>query len=287
MTYSKKYLINYCTKLLKKKKIKNPRYESILILSQILKKKFLEIFYNDSVELNQKEIKKYLRRIYQRTLRKPISRINGKREFYSRNFFISKYVLDPRPESETLVAVVKRIIENSSKKSLKILELGVGSGCLIISIFLESKNKILTGVGVDISDGAINLAKKNLNKYDLDKCLKIKKSNWFSNVEKKFDLIISNPPYLDSVEINFLDDEVKKYDPLISLDGGKNGLECYKNISKDIWKYLNVGGMICLEIGFNQSKALQSIFEKQGLEKVITKRDLLNKDRVVVFKKKI
>ena len=285
MTYSKKYLINYCTKLLKKEKIKNPRYESILILSQILKKSFLEIFYNDSIELNKKEIKKYLRRIYQRKLLKPISRINGKREFYSRNFFISKHVLDPRPESETLVAVAKRIITNSSKKSLKILELGVGSGCLIISVFLESKNKSLTGLGVDISDGAINLAKKNLNKYDLADSLEIKKSNWFSNVEKKFDLIISNPPYLDSEEINFLDDEVKKYDPLISLDGGKNGLECYNNISKDIWKYLNVDGIVCLEIGFNQSKALQSIFEKQGLVKVLTKKDLLNKDRVIVFKK--
>ena len=285
MTYSKKYLINYCTKLLKKQKIKNPRYESILILSQILKKSFLEIFYNDSIELNKKEIKKYLRRIYQRKLLKPISRINGKREFYSRNFFISKHVLDPRPESETLVAVAKRIITNSSKKSLKILELGVGSGCLIISVFLESKNKSLTGLGVDISDGAINLAKKNLNKYDLADSLEIKKSNWFSNVEKKFDLIISNPPYLDSEEINFLDDEVKKYDPLISLDGGKNGLECYNNISKDIWKYLNVDGIVCLEIGFNQSKALQSIFEKQGLVKVLTKKDLLNKDRVIVFKK--
>ena len=285
MTYSKKYLINYCTKLLKKEKIKNPRYESILILSQILKKSFLEIFYNDSIELNKKEIKKYLRRIYQRKLLKPISRINGKREFYSRNFFISKHVLDPRPESETLVAVAKRIITNSSKKSLKILELGVGSGCLIISVFLESKNKSLTGLGVDISDGAINLAKKNLNRYDLADSLEIKKSNWFSNVEKKFDLIISNPPYLDSEEINFLDDEVKKYDPLISLDGGKNGLECYNNISKDIWKYLNVDGIVCLEIGFNQSKALQSIFEKQGLVKVLTKKDLLNKDRVIVFKK--
>ena len=285
MTYSKKYLINYCTKLLKKQKIKNPRYESILILSQILKKSFLEIFYNDSIELNKKEIKKYLRRIYQRKLLKPISRINGKREFYSRNFFISKHVLDPRPESETLVAVAKRIITNSSKKSLKILELGVGSGCLIISVFLESKNKSLTGLGVDISDGAINLAKKNLNKYDLADSLEIKKSNWFSNVEKKFDLIISNPPYLDSEEINCLDDEVKKYDPLISLDGGKNGLECYNNISKDIWKYLNVDGIVCLEIGFNQSKALQSIFEKQGLVKVLTKKDLLNKDRVIVFKK--
>tara|TARA_B100000575_G_C23071086_1_gene616906 strand:- start:467 stop:1324 length:858 start_codon:yes stop_codon:yes gene_type:complete len=285
MTYSKKHLINYCTELLKKKKIKNPRYESILILSQTLKKNFLEIFYNDSIKLNKKEIKKYLRRVYQRTLLKPISRINGKREFYSRNFFISKYVLDPRPESETLVSVVKRIIENSSKKSLKILELGVGSGCLIISVFLESKNKFLTGLGVDVSDRAINLAKKNLNKYDLANSLEIKKSNWFSNVEKKFDLIISNPPYLDSDEINFLDDEVKKYDPLISLDGGKNGLECYKNISKDIWKYLNVGGMVCLEIGFNQSEALQSIFERQGLVKVFTKKDLLNKDRVIVFKK--
>ena len=234
MFYSKKYLINYCAKLLKNEDIKKPRYEAILILSHMLKKNFLEVFCNDSIKLNKKEIKKYLKKVYQRTLRKPLSRINGKREFYSRNFFISKYVLDPRPESETLVSVVKRIIESSSKKSLNILELGVGSGCLIISIFLESKNKYLSGLGVDISDEAVNLAKKNLNKYNLTNNLKIKKSNWFSNIEKRFDLIISNPPYLDLDKINSLDDEVKKYDPEISLDGGKRGLECYNKISKDI-----------------------------------------------------
>ena len=285
MFYSKKYLINYCAKLLKNEDIKKPRYEAILILSHMLKKNFLEVFCNDSIELNKKEIKKYLKKVYQRTLRKPLSRINGKREFYSRNFFISKYVLDPRPESETLVSVVKRIIESSSKKSLDILELGVGSGCLIISIFLESKNKYLSGLGVDISDEAVNLAKKNLNKYNLTNNLKIKKSNWFSNIEKRFDLIISNPPYLDLDKINSLDDEVKKYDPEISLDGGKRGLECYNKISKDIWKFLNVGGMICLEIGLNQSKEIKEIFEKQGLVRVSTDRDLLNKERVIVFKK--
>ena len=285
MFYSKKYLINYCAKLLKNEDIKKPRYEAILILSHMLKKNFLEVFCNDSIELNKKEIKKYLKKVYQRTLRKPLSRINGKREFYSRNFFISKYVLDPRPESETLVSVVKRIIESSSKKSLNILELGVGSGCLIISIFLESKNKYLSGLGVDISDEAVNLAKKNLNKYNLTNNLKIKKSNWFSNIEKRFDLIISNPPYLDLDKINSLDDEVKKYDPEISLDGGKRGLECYNKISKDIWKFLNVGGMICLEIGLNQSKEIKKIFEKQGLVRVSTDRDLLNKERVIVFKK--
>lgn len=285
MFYSKKYLINYCAKLLKNEDIKKPRYEAILILSHMLKKNFLEVFCNDSIKLNKKEIKKYLKKVYQRTLRKPLSRINGKREFYSRNFFISKYVLDPRPESETLVSVVKRIIESSSKKSLNILELGVGSGCLIISIFLESKNKYLSGLGVDISDEAVNLAKKNLNKYNLTNNLKIKKSNWFSNIEKRFDLIISNPPYLDLDKINSLDDEVKKYDPEISLDGGKRGLECYNKISKDIWKFLNVGGMLCLEIGLNQSKEIKEIFEKQGLVRVSTDRDLLNKERVIVFKK--
>ncbi len=285
MFYSKKYLINYCAKLLKNEDIKKPRYEAILILSHMLKKNFLEVFCNDSIKLNKKEIKKYLKKVYQRTLRKPLSRINGKREFYSRNFFISKYVLDPRPESETLVSVVKRIIESSSKKSLDILELGVGSGCLIISIFLESKNKYLSGLGVDISDEAVNLAKKNLNKYNLTNNLKIKKSNWFSNIEKRFDLIISNPPYLDLDKINSLDDEVKKYDPEISLDGGKRGLECYNKISKDIWKFLNVGGMLCLEIGLNQSKEIKEIFEKQGLVRVSTDRDLLNKERVIVFKK--
>ena len=285
MFYSKKYLINYCAKLLKNEDIKKPRYEAILILSNMLKKNFLEVFCNDSIKLNKKEIKKYLKKVYQRTLRKPLSRINGKREFYSRNFFISKYVLDPRPESETLVSVVKRIIESSSKKSLNILELGVGSGCLIISIFLESKNKYLSGLGVDISDEAVNLAKKNLNKYNLTNNLKIKKSNWFSNIEKRFDLIISNPPYLDLDKINSLDDEVKKYDPEISLDGGKRGLECYNKISKDIWKFLNVGGMLCLEIGLNQSKEIKEIFEKQGLVRVSTDRDLLNKERVIVFKK--
>ena len=150
-----------------------------------------------------------MKKIVLRGLGKPLSKIIGKKEFYSRDFFVNNQTLDPRPETELLIDFIKSF-EEKRKTSLKILDLGTGTGCIIISLCLELSKKInVTGDGIDISNSALEIAKKNARYHNLGDKINFFKSNWFSNVKNKFDIIVSNPPYIKKSEINFLPVEVK------------------------------------------------------------------------------
>ena len=148
-------LIKFSTQLLKKVNIKRGRYEASIIMSDIIKKKLYEIITNPEININEYSRKIFLKKVYQRFTRKPLSRILGRREFYSRDFFINKYVLDPRPESEIIVDLVKLIHSQLNKRLVKILELGTGSGCLIISILKEIYNKKTFALATDTSIKAL------------------------------------------------------------------------------------------------------------------------------------
>ena len=186
-------------------------YESQMLLSNLLNKNFIEIILRKDLKISEKK-KKFLKQIFFRNLGKPISKIIGSREFYSRNFFVNSYTLDPRPETELIVDYVKK--RQIKKNTLKILDLGTGSGCLIISIILELKEKKISGVGIDICDKAIKIAKKNAKKFGMQKKLTFIKSDWFSEINQKFDLIVSNPPYIKKSEIKQLSKEVRNFDPM-------------------------------------------------------------------------
>ena len=133
----------------------------------------------------------------------------------------------------------------------------------------------------------VDIANRNLMKFNLEDKIEIYRSNWFSEVNGKFDIIVSNPPYVDSNEIEKLDNGVKNFDPYVSLNGGKFGLECFKKISSIAGNFLKKNGYICVELGCGQKKDVQSIFTKNGFHKIIESKDLLNIDRVLVFKNKI
>ena len=190
-------------------------YESQMLLSNLLNKNFIEIILRKDLKISEKK-KSFLNKFF-RNLGKPISKIIGSREFYSRNFFVNSYTLDPRPETELIVDYVKK---RQIKNTLKILDLGTGSGCLIISIILELKEKKISGVGIDICDKAIKIAKKNAKKFGMQKKLTFIKSDWFSEINQKFDLIVSNPPYIKKSEIKQLSKEVRNFDPYVSINGG-------------------------------------------------------------------
>jgi len=275
-------------KFLKMSGIERQRNETFLIISKILKKNYLEVLINQEISISEKKKKQILKKIFQRLNGKPISRIFGLKEFYSREFFINSNSLDPRPETETLIDLIKKIELKNSNKRLRILDLGTGTGCIIISLAMElGKFKEVSGVGVDISSGAIDIANRNLMKFNLEDKIEIYRSNWFSEVNGKFDIIVSNPPYVDSNEIEKLDNGVKNFDPYVSLNGGKFGLECFKKISSIAGNFLKKNGYICVELGCGQKKDVQSIFTKNGFHKIIESKDLLNIDRVLVFKNKI
>ena len=220
--------------------------------------------------------------IEQRSKRKPIAYLINKKEFWKNEFYVSKDVLIPRPDTEVIVEQVLSLTKHKSQ--LSILDVGVGSGCIILSILKERKK--FYGTGIDVSKKSINICKINSNKLGVYNRLKLFKSDVDNFDYGKYDLIISNPPYLKTSEINFLDPEVKFYDPNISLDGGCDGLNCYKDIAKNAKKHVNKNSKICLEIGLGQSNSVTKIFDRYGFKLILEEKDLQGINRVVVYKLK-
>ena len=280
-------LIKVGEKFLAKKKILRPKYESILLFSKINKINFNNYFINEKKIISKTQATTFLKKIILRGGGKPLSKIIGKKEFYSRDFFVNTKTLDPRPETELIIDFIKNFEENRLTP-LKILDLGTGTGCIIISLFLELNKKInVTGDGVDISDDALEIAKKNARYHNIGDKINFFKSNWFSNVKNKFDIIVSNPPYIKTSEINFLPVGVKKFDPLISLCGGHDGLNSYRKIADKAKNYLKKDGFICVEVGNEQSRKVKKIFELKKFTTIDVLEDLFNIERVIIFKNKI
>jgi len=283
----KKDLIDLAKKFISTKDLKQIRYESQILISRLLNQSLLKVIVAQKIRISNKKKKKFLKQIYSRSLGKPISKIIGIREFYSREFFVNSFTLDPRPESELIIDYIKKL-KIVKKSDVRILDLGTGSGCLIITLVLELRkiNKVYAEA-VDKCQDALDLAIKNAIKFNVDKNISFIKSNWFSNVDGKFDIIISNPPYIRSKEIQSLDNTVKTFDPFIALDGGEDGLDAYKLIAKNAKKFLNDDGYVCLEIGFNQKNNVSRIFTSNKFKKIYELKDLSNRDRLLVFKNKI
>lgn len=211
---------------------------------------------------------------------KPVSRIIGVKEFYSLPFQISSATLDPRPDSECLVETALANAQKQMKKQagikpnsktrpktrqkirpLKVLDLGTGSGCLLIALAYACQEKgiLFQGLGVDISAPALRQARINAAINGVGRVLSFRQSNWFENVTEKFDIILSNPPYIASHEIETLASEVRKHDPLSALDGGADGLDAYRQIIADMTAYLKPEGCILFEIGATQSESVTKL----------------------------
>ena len=281
-----KNLIYDGKKILSESGIKNAIDEARLIIKKTLKKTDLEFITSQNQKISSKQSNSILNNFTERTKGKPVSKIFGLKEFFSNEFIVSKNVLDPRPETELLVELTIKNFFKIKNKKMSLLELGVGSGCLIISILLSLKKDKVSALGVDISDKALEIAFENIKKFNLEKKCKLKKSDWFSDIHEKFDIIISNPPYIKTSDIKNLDKEVKFYDPLIALNGGFNGLVCFERIAADAKFHLKQNGIILLEIGFRQINSVKKIFEKMGYKIFLKEKDLQGIIRVVGFKLK-
>ena len=211
--------------------------------------------------------------IKKRCERMPISRIIGSRLFWGRIFEINKYVLDPRGDTETLIALALK------KPAKKILDLGTGTGNLAITLLCEWPQAY--AIATDISSDALKVAKRNADSHKVTERLDFKECDWFENISSKFDLIVSNPPYISSDEINELERDVKDYDPLIALSPGKDKLLAYRKIGRDAFSCLEVSGRLILEIGIFQGPELTQILEVHGFKQIKTHKDLEGHDRVV------
>ena len=221
-------------------------------------------------------ISKLEKLILRRIDREPISKILGRREFWGRSFSINENVLDPRPDTETLIDFV---IE---KPVTSVLELGTGSGAIAVTLACEWKHAHLTAV--DISEDAISMAKINAEKFNVQNKIHFLKSDWFETVRGSFDLIISNPPYIGLVEQDEIAAEVIKYDPEIALFAGRDGLEAYKKIIPNLAKFLKPDGLVVLETGASQSNQVKNMMNAVGFIDAKIVKDLSGKDRLVAAK---
>lgn len=261
-----------------------PDLDSKILLAHYLNVSKEYLIINNDMQLSAKQLKEYSKLINRRGLGEPTSKITQKREFYGREFSVNNYVLDPRPDSELIIDVVK---QNFSKdQDIKILDLGTGSGCLIITLLLEFENS--RGLGLDISEMAIKVASLNAGKYFNDDRLSLVVSNWLQSLNiSSFDVIISNPPYIPNNQISKLSHEVKDFDPLLALDGGRDGLSCYENIIKQLKETkLNSKTLIIMELfSENKDKVIES-FIKYGFDKdkIEILKDYNNKDRLIFIK---
>lgn len=210
----------------------------------------------------------------------PIAKILHRVNFYGRNFYVDNNVLTPRQDSEVLVYLAdKELKENANNGVIKVLDLCCGSGCL--GLTLKAMNKTINLCLSDVSEKALNVAKTNAKNMQIE--AKIIQGNMFENICEKFDLIISNPPYIKSSDVAFLEKQVKEFDPIIALDGYEDGLQFYREIAENIYKHLNANGVLLCEFGYNQAEKVKKIFDKKFLNVKIYK-DNSGNDRVVICK---
>lgn len=209
---------------------------------------------------------------------KPLSRIYGCREFWGLEFLISEDTLDPRPDSELIIDLALKHFPDRDRP-LEILDLGTGSGCILISLLSEFKNA--RGWGIDLSVGAVKCAKENAQKNHVAARSHFLCGSWLNGINKKFDLIVSNPPYISNQVIPTLSEEVRNHDPILALDGGDDGLEPYKELFPQLKNFLNPDGIALFEIGYDQEKDVMRLAEKAGFVQRTVHFDLAGNPRVV------
>ena len=271
--------ILYNLKKLKKNKIPNPEIDLRILLnnSRLTKNEIILSNFN----INQINIKKFTLMLNRRLLYEPISKIINKKSFWKDDFYVNQFVLDPRPETETLIEESQKIFSNKSS-NIKILDIGTGSGAIAISLAREFENADI--LAIDISEDAIKVADKNIRQKKLNNQIKLKKTT-FSNINENFDLIVSNPPYLTNEELKNVSKEIRNFEPFISLDGGEDGLSFYREFAIKIPKIMNSNAYFIIEIGAKQYDYCREIFSVSSLKFEKKAQDLQKKDRIMVFSK--
>ena len=268
---------------LKENNVEQPSLVARILLSNLLNIQKEKLVVIDDKPLEEKIEKQYKLQILEVINGKPIQYITSSQEFMKLNFYVDENVLIPRADTEILVEEVINIAKTMNK-SLKILDLCTGSGVIAISIakYIEKCELYAS----DISEYALEIANKNAISNNVDKKITFVHSNMFENLKEKFDIIVSNPPYIKADIIKTLDKQVQ-HEPHIALDGGKDGLKFYKEIVKNTNKYLNVGGYLCLEIGYDQKIQVEKLIKGANIfNNIYSKMDLYGNDRIVVAKRR-
>jgi len=269
------------SKILKLNNIKSYYLDSEILLSSTLKLDRSQLLLNLDKRIENQEKKIFFNFIERRRKNEPIAYITGYKEFWKNKFKVNKNVLIPRPDTETIIEQVLNELDINSSK--KILDIGTGSGCIIISILNERKKCL--GVGIDISKNAVKLAKYNAKIQHIDKRIKFLNSDIDNFYGGKYDLIVSNPPYIKHYEIDSLEKDIKNHEPKVSLDGGIDGYNKIRLIIKKSSTLIKKRGKLFLELGINQTRETLKILNLNGFYKTKVIKDLSSKNRCIVSTK--
>lgn len=256
-----------------------------MLLSNLLEKNKEYLLIYDTEEITKEIEKAFFDGINKLKLGEPIQYIIGKQEFYGMEFFVNRNVLIPQPDTEILVMETLEVINTLFKgENIKILDLCTGSGAIAISLkkFVD-KNCVQTNEvwASDISTEALKIAEINSKKNDVK--INFIHSDLFDNINEKFDMIVSNPPYIETKVIHNLPVEVRN-EPKLALDGGEDGLDFYRKIAKEARRYLNINGVLAVEIGYNQKEAVTNILKENNYKEIYSKKDFCGNDRIVIAK---
>ena len=272
---------NAC-KELKENKISSPLLDSELLLSKVIKKDRKFILLNPDKELNQIDQKNFKDLIIRRSKGKPLAYLTGSKSFWKYDFKINEKVLIPRPDTEIIIEQILDIYKN--KSNLNFLDVGIGSGCIALSILKEKKSFL--GTGVDLSQDCINICRYNANKLGVSSRIKLLKSDVDNLIFRKYDLIVSNPPYIKKLDLNKLDNEVKNFGPKLALDGGLEGLSVTRKVIKKSSELIKIHGKLILEIGYDQREPVKKMLIENNFYVNRILKDFANNDRCIISTKK-
>jgi release factor glutamine methyltransferase len=262
--------------------IESARLDARLLLAVATGRSVEQIVARPEQVLSAEEARGFAALIDRRALREPVAHLLGRREFWSLDFETTRDTLTPRPDTETIVETALCLFPDRSAR-LRILDLGTGTGCLLVSLL--SEYPAATGLGTDASASATEIARRNVVAHGLQGRARIAFDHWDDAVEGEFDLVVSNPPYIATAEIPQLEPEVAAFEPRLALDGGADGLDAYRALARRLGRRLAEDGFAILEVGVGQAAEVASICSRAGLEVHGRARDLAGRERCVVVKR--
>ena len=269
------------TNILKNRYIQTAQLDTEILMAKALGKDRKYIILNNNKDLQEENLKYFKKLIKERSSRKPIAQLINKKFFWNSEFFVTSDTLIPRPDTELVIEHILKLSKHKNKMS--ILDIGIGSGCILLTILKEKK--CFYGTGIDISKNCLNISKINAKNLKVEARTKLYKTDVDKFCLGKYDLIVSNPPYIKKLDLRYLERDVAKYEPRLALEGGLDGLSEIRKVIKKSSELIKKNGKFILEIGFDQKNKVINLLKKEGFYINSTSKDLAKNDRCIVSTK--